>query len=226
MEKMGSGVCVYNQLFSHGEWFAAGFLQSSAGYSLGGPIVSLFVFIGEALSKMFTLAFGVNLISGFRRVYGGPTVTHLQFVDDTIIFYEANEEEVRIVKAIMLCFDAISRLKVIFLKSELIGVGLEEERVMLLADIMGCKVGLLTVTYLGLPLCVENSSKALWNSVLERVERRLAIWKEKYLSVGGRVTLIQAVFSNLPIYFMFLFKCSMSVVKKVGEVVEGLSLAG
>lgn len=34
-----------------------------------------------------------------------------------------------------------------------IGVGVGEELLMVLADIMGCKVGLLTVTYLGMPLC-------------------------------------------------------------------------
>lgn len=56
----------------------------------------------------------------------------------TVIFCEVNEE-VRNVKAILWCFEAVSGLKVNFFKSEVVGVGVGEERVMLLADIMWCK---------------------------------------------------------------------------------------
>lgn len=42
----------------------------------------------------------VNLISSFRAALGAPSVCHLQFVDDTIIFCEASEEQVKNVKAI------------------------------------------------------------------------------------------------------------------------------
>lgn len=69
-------------------------------------------------------------------------------------------------------------LKVNFSKSELIGVG-AEEGMLHLADIMGCKVGSLPASYLGLPLCVRSSSKALWNMVAERMERRLAVLTTK-----------------------------------------------
>lgn len=38
---------------------------------------------------------------------------------------------------------------------------MDEEHVLQLANILGCKVGSLPSTYLGLPLCLGNSSKAL-----------------------------------------------------------------
>lgn len=44
----------------------------------------------------------------------------------------------------------------------MIGVGVGEERMTLLTDIMGCKVGTLPATCLGLPLSVGCGSKALW----------------------------------------------------------------
>lgn len=40
----------------------------------------------EALSRMFSMAADAKLIGGFRFVSGGPTITLLQFVDDTLIF--------------------------------------------------------------------------------------------------------------------------------------------
>lgn len=83
--------------------------------------------IGEALSRMLLRNADVNLISSFRPVIGVPSVTHLQFTDDTIILCEANEDQVKNVKTIMLCFEVVLGLKVNFFKSELIGVGASEE---------------------------------------------------------------------------------------------------
>lgn len=82
--------------------------------------------------------------------------------------------------AIMICFEIVSGLKVNFSKSELIGVGLDEEQVGPLANLMGCKVGALPASYLGLPLCVGKIPLSLWNPVIERVEWKLAV------IVGGK----------------------------------------
>lgn len=52
------------------------------------------------------------------------------------------------------------------------------------------------------------------------VERRLATWKSVCLPLGGKVTLIQAMLSNLLVYYMSLLKCPMSVenmLEKLGR---------
>jgi hypothetical protein len=36
--------------------------------------------------------------------------------------------------------------------------------------------------YLGLPLSVSFKSRAIWDGVVERMEKRLATWKKIYLS--------------------------------------------
>lgn len=79
-----------------------GFFQAQRGLRQGDPLSPFrFVIIGEALSRMLSRAVEAKLISGCRVAFGGLTVLHIQFVDDTVIFYEANEEEVRNVNAIM-----------------------------------------------------------------------------------------------------------------------------
>uniref|UniRef100_A0A2N9EVU3 Reverse transcriptase domain-containing protein n=1 Tax=Fagus sylvatica TaxID=28930 RepID=A0A2N9EVU3_FAGSY len=74
-----------------------------------------------------------------------------------------------------------------------------------LADILGCKTSKLPMKYLG----AKFKAKDIWNSIVEKMERRLAGWKRIYLSKGGRLTLIKSTLSNLPTYFFissFLFQ--------------------
>ena len=108
---------------------------------------------------------------------GAPTINHLQFADDTLLFCDAKVDQLLNVKAILLCFGAVSGLKVNFFKSELLDVHIPDFQLEYLADILGCKVGSFPCTYLGLPLCTGVVSPALWNTVIDRVDKRLASWK-------------------------------------------------
>ena len=71
--------------------------------------------------------------------------------------------------------------------------------------------GKLPAKYLGLPLCLGLPKKHLWDSVVERIEKKLSSWKGRYLSMGGRVTLIKSILSRIPIYFLSCFHCPKTV---------------
>ena len=74
-----------------------------------------------------------------------------------------------------------------------------------LVRVLGCKVGSLLSCYLGLPLGAAFKSSRVWDVMEERFQKRLALWKRRYLSKGGRLTLVKSTLSSLPIYFMSLF---------------------
>lgn len=88
---------------------------------------------------MVTIASNANLIQGCKPAYEGSTVSHFQFADNTIIFCEASEEQIKNVKAILLRYEAIG-LKVNF-KSELLGMRVEDQLNIRFTDILGHKVG-------------------------------------------------------------------------------------
>ena len=71
---------------------------------------------------------------------------------------------------------------------------------------LGCKVGALPSSYLGLPLGAPHNSVTVWDGIEERFRKRLVLWKRQYISKGGRITLIRSTLSSLPIYFLF-FGC-------------------
>lgn len=95
--------------------------------------------------------------------------------------------------------------------SELIGVKLDTS---LFADFLGCKVGSLVASYVGCPLHIGKATKSLWNSEIERMERKLVTWKGIYLSCS-HIRLIKAALANLPVYFMSKFNCSRVVINRI-----------
>ena len=121
------------------------------------------------------------------------------FADDTILFCDADEEQFLHVRMLLLCFQAVTGLKVNVLKSEMVPVG-EVPNVHVLAEILGCRIGSLPMIYLGMPLGASHKSPIVWNSILEKIKRKLAGWKKMYLSKGGRLTLLKSTLSNLPTY--------------------------
>ena len=99
-------------------------------------------------------------------------------------------------------------------KSELVPVGdvlnMDE-----LVAILGCRQSSLPMTYLGLPLGAKFKDRAIWNPILEKMERRLASWKRLYLSKGGKVTLLKSTLSTLLTYDLSLFPILVDVANRI-----------
>ena len=60
-------------------------------------------------------------------------------MDDTILFCDANEEQILHVRMLLLCFEAVTGLKVNASKSEMVPIG-EVPNVHVLAEILGCQI--------------------------------------------------------------------------------------
>ena len=86
----------------------------------------LFLVMMEVFSKMIKRVEGASLLRGFKadgRRGGGVCVSHLLFADDTILFCDANEEQILHVWMLFLCFQAVTGLKVNTVKSEMVPIG-------------------------------------------------------------------------------------------------------
>ncbi|XP_042969128.1 uncharacterized protein LOC122301820 [Carya illinoinensis] len=111
----------------------------------------------------------------------------------------------------------MSGLKVNLGKSELVPVGVVSN-ILNLASILDCKVSSLPLKYLGLPLGATFKARAIWDGVVEKIEKRLASWKRVYLSKGGRLTLIKSTLTNLPTYFLSLFPLPVRVGNRIEKL--------
>jgi hypothetical protein len=199
----------------------SGFFSSSRGLRQGDPLSPLlFVVFMEALSRMLTAALDHGNLTGFSvgsRDSEALVMNHLLFADDTLIFCGAQEEQIRHLRCIFLCFEAASSLRINLGKSEIVPIG-EVEDVEGLANLLGCRVASLPMTYLGLPLGASYKSTSIWNGVIKKMERRLVGWKRMYLSKGARLTLINSTLSNIPTYYLSLFPIPMRVANRLDKI--------
>ena len=74
-----------------------------------------------------------------------------------------------------------------------------------LACVLCCRVGSLPMNYLGMPLGAHYKDPLIWNSIQEKMERRLFGWKQLYMSKRGSLTLLKSTLLSLPTYFLSLF---------------------
>ncbi|RVW34945.1 Transposon TX1 uncharacterized 149 kDa protein [Vitis vinifera] len=197
MQKMGFGEkwvgwirwCITTASFSvliNGS--PTGFFQSTRGLRQGDPISPyLFVLGMEALSCLINKAVRGGFLSGCRlrgRGGNGIQVSHLLFADDTLVFCKDSQDQMDVLSWLLMWFEAISGLNINLEKSEILPVG-RVENAEVLASELGCKVGSLPSTYLGLPLGVPHKSVVVWDGVEERMRKRLALWKRQFISKGG-----------------------------------------
>jgi hypothetical protein len=95
-----------------------------------------------------------------------------------------------------------SGLKVNYGKSCLMGVNVRSDFVELACTFLNCKHGEVPFKYLGLLVGANPRRIATWEPVLAYLKKRLSLWGKKYISLGGRIVLINSVLNAIPIFFL------------------------
>ena len=131
----------------------------------------------EALGRMLDKAVHDSHMSGFGvgNLEGRSlAVSHLLFANDTLIFCDADLDQILFLRMILIWFEAVSGLKINLGKSELVPVGVVHNFVLLL-NVLSCRQGTLPMKYLGLPLGAKFKDKTIWNPILENIEDRKSV---------------------------------------------------
>ena len=146
--------------------FLVGFFGSSKGLRQGDTLSPLlFLLIMEVLSRILKKTEEGGLIQGFHvgpNNHTGIRISHLLFVDDTILFCDASREQIFSIRLVLTCFQVFTGLKVNVGKSEIVPIG-EVSNIQSLANILQCKVGSLIMIYLGMPLGSLYKTTTIWN---------------------------------------------------------------
>ncbi|XP_058746991.1 uncharacterized protein LOC131619978 [Vicia villosa] len=166
----------------------------------------LFLIAAEGFSMLMKKAVECGEFIWYKIEKGTDRFTHLQYVDDTLIIGDKRWSNIRIIKANLLMFEVMSRLKVNFNKSKIVGINIHDRWLEEASKILNCQKGFIPFIYLGLPIGDNPNKINTWWPVIETVRSRLLRWKNRYISFDGRVVLIKSVFHALSVYFLSFFE--------------------
>lgn len=93
-----------------------------------------------------------------------------------------------------------------------------EEELRVASQFLYCRIGELPFNFLGIPVGANPRRASTWKLVVAKMKNRLSTWRSKQLSIGGRITLLNAVFASLPLYYFSFFKTPKCVLKKLVQI--------
>ena len=179
----------------------------------------LFLLCVDGFSSLIKDAARNQSLSGISFCKGCPMVTHLFFAVDNLLFCRANDQECHKPIEILELYEAASGQKVnVENSSVFFSHNTPHEKKCAMLNILGPMQDTRHGKYLGLPPIIGRSKIEVFAELKEKVGRKLAGWKGKLLSIGGREILIKAMAQAVPTYTMSCFL----ILKGLYEEIEGM----
>ena len=163
----------------------------------------IFILCMEVLGYLVDDKCQFKLQDPVKASKGGPTISHLFFVDDLILFAKVDEKNFQSIWEVLEVFGELSGQKVSASKSKVFfSPNVLDDTRFSLSNILGFHSTPNLGKYLGFPLKHTGSSSQDYNFIIEKVQKKLAGWKASLLSFTGRVVLAQATTTAIPSYVM------------------------
>lgn len=133
----------------------------------------------------------------------GTPLTHLSFADDLLLLAEATCEKARTGNTILENFCQSSGDKVNKEKTQIFfSKNVEPSTAKNISTTNGFSVTNNFGKYLGMPLLHNRVTKATYQEIVDKVDKKLSGRNALHLSLAGRVTLAQSVIQAIPTYAM------------------------
>ncbi|GAA0141496.1 hypothetical protein LIER_02628 [Lithospermum erythrorhizon] len=157
-------------------------------------------------------------LSGIKITRKSPSISHILFADDTIIFGKALRNEGAEIMRILKDYEEASGPKVNMGKyslsfSPLTGQDTRHE----ILDIMGMREVKDQGKYLGLLSQVGRTKKEVFHFIQAKVEKRISGWKGKLLSQAGKEVMVKSEKSTIPNFVMNCFQLPMGIIDELNR---------
>ncbi|XP_058760912.1 uncharacterized protein LOC131634283 [Vicia villosa] len=165
--------------------------------------------MGCGLNWMELLVFKSNISA---IVNGSPT---MEFeVRRGLRQGEGTWKHVSEIKVVLRAFELVSGLGINYHKSKLIGINSSNTFLETASIVLSCKVVDSKLYFLGIPIGFNLRKKETWRHLLQKMKNRLVRWKNHFLNLGGRITLLKSILSSLTIFTMSFYKMPVKSVKE------------
>jgi len=164
----------------------------------------MFLLVVEGLNGEIRSAEDINLYSRFK--IGNSAFQFFIFSTLMILSYWGNQlYNLWSLKAILRCFELASGLKIyIFFLSKInvFGVNVSSEFLGVAVRFLYCSEVCLPFKYLGLPMGKNLRQERTWIPLIDTLTRRLYSWGNRFVSLGGRVSLLNSGLIAIPMLYL------------------------
>ncbi|VVA39307.1 PREDICTED: reverse mRNAase [Prunus dulcis] len=159
--------------------------------------------IMDCISTVSFSAQSTKQIRGVAVAQGAPTLSHLFFAYDSLLFCNAHLSDCYNLMLLLRVYKRVSSQKINFVKFAA-SFSPKTDPIMkcLISSMLGVRIVDCHTRYLGLPTITGRSKHRLFNYVKDMLWNKLHMGNAKLLSMAGKEVLIKAVAQGLPTYTM------------------------
>ncbi|OIT07511.1 hypothetical protein A4A49_63138, partial [Nicotiana attenuata] len=151
---------------------------------------------------MLNNLFSNDRYKGYFMNGQGPKINHLSFADDTIIFYSSMKYSLQLTLKTLTKYDKVPANWLTKAKVASLCLLGQHKVPSLEFVILGLRYDHFLMKYLGCPLHPGRKKLAFYSDMVSKVINMIMGWHLKFLSFGGRATLVRHVLLALNIHML------------------------
>ncbi|GJV62569.1 hypothetical protein Tco_1473397 [Tanacetum coccineum] len=198
-----------------------GYFKGKRGLRQGDPLSPyLFTLVMEVLTLMIQRKVQETDRFTYHRYCSKMELVNLCFADDLFLFAYGDVDSASIIKEALDEFKNASGLVPSLPKSTAYFCNVLNHVKLSILQVLPFDEGKLPVKYLGVPLVSSRLMVRDCNELVDKVHIRIQDWKNKFLSIAGRLQLIQSVLGSMHIYWASVFILPTSVLINIEQLLR------